>query len=75
MKALAFAALLLVAPMFVACSSSSNDNSAAQAEKQDEKVMEKLGDTGDAELAVPNSEGVTQNGDSVVAVVDATDIK
>lgn len=74
MKAFAFAALLLVAPMFVACSSKT-DNSAAEAEKQDEKVMEKLGDTGDAELAVPNSEGVTENGDTVVAIVDATNIE
>lgn len=69
---LILAAAAASAPLFIACGNSGSDQEAV---KQDEKVMEQLGDKGSAAVAEPGTEGVTENGDSVVTIVDEVDIK
>lgn len=68
---LILAAAAAIAPAFVACS----NNPQQEAVKQDEQVMEQLGDKGDADVAEPGTAGVTADGDTVVTILDAVDIK
>lgn len=69
---LILAAAATITPVFAACG---NSNPEQEAVKQDEKVMEQLGDKGSAAVAEPDTEGVTENGDSVVTIVDEVNIK
>lgn len=69
---LILAATAAIAPAFVSCS---NQNPQQQAVEQDERVMQDLGDKGQAAVAEPGTEGVTENGDTVVTIVDDVNIK
>lgn len=69
---LILAAAAAITPVLAACG---NSNPEQEAVKQDEKVMEQLGDKGSAAVAEPGTEGVTENGDSVVTIVDEVNIK
>lgn len=69
---LILAAAVALAPAFIACG---NQNPQQEAVDQDEQVMEKLGDDGNAAVAEPGTEGVTTGGDTVVTIIDDVDIK
>lgn len=69
---LILAAAAALAPAFAACG---NTDTQQQAVDQDEKVLQQLGDEGPAAVAEPGTAGVTENGDTVVTIVDDVDIK
>ena len=46
-----------------------------QAVDQDAKTLQQLGDDGPAAIAEPGTGGVTENGDTVVTIIDDVDIK
>ena len=69
---LILAAAAAIAPAFAACGSTDTQQ---QAVDQDEKTLQQLGDDGPAAIAEPGTRGVTENGDTVVKIIDDVDIK